>query len=164
MLTLVGVTVLNAKLLVDSGKRLWGRFVAEIRDSLKKARVWLGTFDSAKEAAQAYDATTRTLRGPKAKTDFPISHPFCRSTMPLSMTIFAAPRYASKCAMMNVRGRNKIEEGKECCLAGVDFFYRQEAASGNNSAGGEKKEGFGKHLANILEKKEKKRGTHLAHR
>ncbi|KAL1348040.1 hypothetical protein AAHE18_07G050100 [Arachis hypogaea] len=28
-------------------KRLWGRFVAKIRDPLKKARVWLGTFDSA---------------------------------------------------------------------------------------------------------------------
>ncbi|GAB2211298.1 hypothetical protein Droror1_Dr00016591 [Drosera rotundifolia] len=50
-----------------------GKWVAEIKDTTQKIRMWLGTFETAEEAARAYDEAAFLLRGFNTRTNFVIT-------------------------------------------------------------------------------------------
>ncbi|KAK1626891.1 hypothetical protein QYE76_001206 [Lolium multiflorum] len=98
------------KRFVGVRQRPSGRWVAEIKDTIQKIRVWLGTFDTAEEAARAYDEAACLLRGANTRTNFwprPSPPPAAVQppvTMPPSP---ALPSKVSNLLLLRLKARNQ---------------------------------------------------------
>ncbi|CAK8579300.1 unnamed protein product [Lathyrus sativus] len=68
---------IQRKPVINSGKkyrgvrqRPWGKWSAEIRDHKMSVRLWLGTYNTAEEAAKEYDKAAIKIHGANAVTNF----------------------------------------------------------------------------------------------
>lgn len=64
-------------------QRTWGKWVAEIREPNRGRRLWLGTFETAMEAALAYDEAAKVMYGSHARLNLP---QYCASQASSNMT------------------------------------------------------------------------------
>ncbi|XVE91228.1 hypothetical protein DITRI_Ditri20bG0137400 [Diplodiscus trichospermus] len=108
-------------------QRHWGSWVSEIRHPVLKTRIWLGTFETAEDAARAYDEAARLMCGKKLRTNFPYNpnEPQSSSSKLLSATL-AAKLHKCHMAALQLAKKNAAKEsyGAQC---------RPLAPSGSNT-------------------------------
>ncbi|CAM6049240.1 unnamed protein product [Sphagnum compactum] len=121
-------------------QRHWGSWVSEIRHPLLKTRVWLGTFETAEDAAHAYDEAARLMCGIRARTNFPLdpNAPQSPKFQKLSATLSAKLHRWYLASQQDAQDQNHPDlSSAESCMSEEDKFASEmiEELLGYNNSG-----------------------------
>nr|XP_043620194.1 ethylene-responsive transcription factor ERF018-like [Erigeron canadensis] len=117
--------------------RKWGKWVAEVRQPNSRDRIWLGSYDTAEEAARAYDAALFCLRGPSALINFPTHPPDIPQNAELSPSQIqvAASRHARGMSSDSTSANNSTSRNNDEMVGYFSRDYDDNTTNGFCAAG-----------------------------